>query len=45
MPFKNNSVIMQKRDSVYFDIWREDLGKILSKFQDWRLNTKFYFPV
>ena len=24
MPFKNNSVIMQKRDSVYFDIWREE---------------------
>ena len=35
--------MMAKGDSVYFDIWREDLGQILRKFQTWRLNTKFYF--
>ena len=35
--------MMAKGDSVYFDIWREDLGQILKKFQAWRLNTKFYF--
>lgn len=34
---------MQKRDSVYFDLWREDLRGILEKFQAWRFNTKFYF--
>lgn len=35
--------MMAKGDSVYFDMWREDLGQILKKFQAWRLNTKFYF--
>ena len=34
---------MQKGKTKYFDLWREDLGKILKTFQDWRLNTKFYF--
>jgi len=34
---------MHKGDFVYFDIWREDLGLILRKFQAWRLNTKFYY--
>ena len=35
--------MMAKGDFVYFDLWREDLGQILRKFQTWRLNTKFYF--
>ena len=35
--------MMAKEDSVYFDLWREDLGQILRKFQTWRLNTNFYF--
>jgi hypothetical protein len=43
MPLTNNYRMMQKDDSVYFDIWREDLSQILRKFQAWRLNTKFYF--
>ena len=43
MSFKSNSIMMAKEDSVYFDIWREDLGQILRKFQAWHLNTKFYF--
>ena len=40
---KSNSIMMAKEDSVYFDLWREDLGQILRKFQTWRLNTNFYF--
>ncbi len=28
---------------MYFDLWRKDLGLLLSKFQSWRANTKFYF--
>ena len=43
MPFKSNSIMMAKGGSVYFDLWREDLGQILRKFQTWRLNTKSYF--
>ena len=43
MSFKSNSIMMAKGDFVYFDLWREDLGQILRKFQTWRLNTKFYF--
>ena len=34
--------MMAKGDFVYFDLWREDLGQILRKFQTWRLNTNFY---
>jgi hypothetical protein len=34
---------MQKKDSVYFDLWREDLSLILEKFQDWHFSTRFYF--
>lgn len=34
---------MQKQDSLYFDVWREDLSMILEKFQAWRFSTRFYF--
>jgi hypothetical protein len=34
---------MQKKDSIYFDIWREDLSLILEKFQAWHFSTRFYF--
>jgi len=34
---------MQKEHPVYFDLWRDDLGLILGKFQAWRFNTRFYF--
>ena len=28
---------------MYFEVWREDLGLILEKFQNWRTSTKCYF--
>jgi hypothetical protein len=33
----------QKIVTTYFELWREDLGLILRKFQAWHLNTRFYF--
>ncbi len=34
---------MQNMDSVYFDVWRKDLSRILERFQAWRFNTRYYF--
>ena len=28
---------------MYFDLWREDLGVLLRKFETWRLTTNCYF--
>lgn len=33
---------MQNKGSVYFNVWRKDLGRVLEKFHAWRFNTRFY---